>query len=100
MRKASRRKFWKDYTDARIDEAAEDAVRRVIKEQIKNCLKKAGLTALVIFMFFGFIGLAFVSFYIMNSDASMSIRLYQFVVTLTWAIGVSCMIASSIEGEE
>ena len=53
----------KDYTDARVDEAAEEAVRRVIKKSIKNCLKMAGLTALAILMFFGFIGLAFVSFY-------------------------------------
>ena len=90
----------KDYTDNRVDEAAEAAVRRAIKKSIKNCLKMAGLTALAIFMLFGFIGLAFVSVYIMNSDASMSIRLYQFVVTLTWVIGISCMIASLIEGEE
>lgn len=90
----------KDYTDARIDEAAEDAVRRVIKEQIKNCLKMAGFTALVIFMFFGFIGLVFVGAYILNSDASISIRLCQFVVNLTWVIGVGWMIVSSIEGKE
>ena len=66
----------KDYTDARVDEAAEEAVRRVIKKSIKNCLKMAGLTALAILMFFGFIGLAFVSFYIMNSDAPISIIAY------------------------
>jgi len=34
----------KDYTDARVDEAAEEAVRRVIKKSIKNWLKMAGLT--------------------------------------------------------
>lgn len=90
----------KDYTDARVDEAAEEAVRRVIKKSIKNWLKMAGLTALVIFMFFGFIGLAFVSVYIMDSDASMSIRLYQFVVNLTWVVGVSWMIVSVINSKE
>ena len=90
----------KDYTDARVDEAAEEAVRRVIKKSIKNCLKMAGLTALAILMFFGFIGLAFVSFYIMNSDAPISIIAYQCVVISTWVIGVSCMMLSLIESEE
>ena len=90
----------KDYTDARVDEAAEEAVRRVIKKSIKNCLKMAGLTALAILMFFGFIGLAFVSFYIMNSDAPISIIAYQCVVISTWVIGVSCMMVSLIESEE
>ncbi|CVI68159.1 hypothetical protein [Alistipes sp. CHKCI003] len=90
----------KDYTDARVDEAAEEAVRRVIKKSIKNCLKMAGLTALAILMFFGFIGLAFVSFYIMNSDAPISIIAYQCVVISTWVIGVSWMMLSLIESEE
>ena len=90
----------KDYTDARVDEAAEEAVRRVIKKSIKNCLKMAGLTALAILMFFGFIGLAFVSFYIMNSDAPSSIIAYQCVVISTWVIGVSWMMLSLIESEE
>ena len=90
----------KDYTDARVDEAAEEAVRRVIKKSIKNCLKMAGLTALAILMFFGFIGLAFVSFYIMNSDAPISIIAYQCVVISTCVIGVSWMMLSLIESEE
>lgn len=85
----------KDYTDARIDDAAEDAVRRVIKEQIKNCLKMAGLTALVIFMFFGFIGLVLVIVYIANSDAPIYIRLSLFVVILTWAVGVGWMLCDA-----
>lgn len=90
----------KDYTDARVDEAAEEAVRRVIKKSIKNWLKMAGLTALVILIFFGYIGLIFVNVYIMNSDAPTSIRLYQFVVVLTWAVGVTWMIVSMINSKE
>lgn len=90
----------KDYTDARVDEAAEEAVRRVIKKSIKNWLKMAGLTVFVIFMFLGFIGLMFVSVYIMNSDAPISIRLYQFVVFLTWLVGVSWMIVSVTNSRE
>lgn len=90
----------KDYTDARVDEAAEEAVRRVIKKSIKNWLKMAGLTALGILIFFGYIGLIFVSVHIMNSDAPISIRVYQWVVILTWTIGSSWIIVNLIESDE
>lgn len=85
----------KDYTDARIDDAAEDAVRRVIKKQINKWLKKAGAMIFVIFMFSGLIGLVLVGVYIMNSDASISIRISHFVVILTWTAGLCCMICDA-----
>lgn len=58
------------------------------------------MAGLAILMVSGYISLIFVCIHIMNSDAPMSIRVHQMVVTLTWAIGVSWIIATLIESDE